>query len=271
MAAVVYVLAGCATGLMVNPYFPHNLQLLWEHMQIKLTASDFDTKVGSEWYPYDSWEFLGNSAVACIAMLVGYIAFEPTERRRSLPDLLSAAFNVVDDHDSAVETNCGILAAVCHPVRGLFTAAVAGGFRPYLTRLPPEDFGRTKPFFDREGVAEAPVQNSWRDVIRLIGVSTVAVILSVFLFFNLRATVKEIGQSEPHDYYRTGAEWMRNNVPAGQLVFNTDWDDFPAPLYFDPRITTSPDSIRAISTTRIRSSRVFTSASRSAQKKIPAL
>src|SRR6185503_3801235 len=79
---LVYVIVGCALGLVINPYFPHNLQLLVEHMKIKLTASDFDTKVGSEWYPYDSWEFLGNSAVACIAMLVGYLAFEPSERRR---------------------------------------------------------------------------------------------------------------------------------------------------------------------------------------------
>jgi hypothetical protein len=75
---LVFVLLGCAAGLVINPYFPHNLQLLVEHMQIKLTASDFDTKVGQEWYPYDSWQFLGNSAVACIAMLVGYIAVEPT-------------------------------------------------------------------------------------------------------------------------------------------------------------------------------------------------
>ncbi len=80
---LVFVLVGCAAGMVINPYFPQNLQLLVEHMQIKLTASDFNTKVGSEWYPYDSWEFLGNSAVACIAMFVGYIAFEPSERRRA--------------------------------------------------------------------------------------------------------------------------------------------------------------------------------------------
>src|SRR5215204_6249277 len=80
---LVYVLVGCAAGLIINPYFPQNLQQLGEHMTIKLTASDFNTKVGSEWYPYDSWEFLGNSAVACIAMVVGYIAIEPSERRRS--------------------------------------------------------------------------------------------------------------------------------------------------------------------------------------------
>ena len=27
---------------------------------------------------------------------------------------------------------------------------------------------------------------------------------------------------------------MRANIPAGQLVFNTDWDDFPRLFYFDP-------------------------------------
>ena len=43
---LVYVIVGCALGLIINPYFPHNLQLLVEHMKIKLTASDFDTKVG---------------------------------------------------------------------------------------------------------------------------------------------------------------------------------------------------------------------------------
>ena len=44
---LVFVVVGCAAGLVLNPYFPHNLQLLVEHMQIKLTMSDFDTKVGS--------------------------------------------------------------------------------------------------------------------------------------------------------------------------------------------------------------------------------
>ena len=57
--------------------------------------------------------------------------------------------------------------------------------------------------------------------------------MSIFLFFNLRATVEEIGRSEPHNHYEAGARWMRANIPAGQLVFNTDWDDFPRLYYFD--------------------------------------
>jgi hypothetical protein len=54
------------------------------------------------------------------------------------------------------------------------------------------------------------------------------------LFINLKVTVKDIGQSEPHDYYRAGIEWMRDNVSSPQTIFNTDWDDFPRLFYYDP-------------------------------------
>jgi hypothetical protein len=232
---LVFVLAGCAAGLIINPYFPHNLQLLWEHIEIKLTAADFDTRVGSEWYPYDSWEFLGNSAVACIAMLVGYIAIEPSEHRRAHHPifflLLSTALMIMTARWKRIAEYWPPFAIL---FAGFSLQPWLEGFRPYLTRLPAEVLEELKPFLDREGVAGPPDQdNDWREVVRLIAVGVVAVALSVFLFFNLRATVKEIRQSEPHDHYQAGAEWMRNNVPAGQIIFNTDWDDFPRLLYFD--------------------------------------
>ncbi|MGH9905308.1 MAG: hypothetical protein ACRD8U_06935, partial [Pyrinomonadaceae bacterium] len=68
---LVCVLLGVAAGLVINPYFPQNLRLHYEHLNMKLTASDYATKVGQEWYPYSSWEFVGNSLVACVAMVVG--------------------------------------------------------------------------------------------------------------------------------------------------------------------------------------------------------
>ena len=67
-----------------------------------------------------------------------------------------------------------------------------------------------------------------------LAVAFVALLLGVVLFFNLRATTKDIASSEPHAYYKAGAEWMRDNLPPGQLVFNTDWDDFPRLFYYDP-------------------------------------
>ena len=231
---VVYVIAGCAAGMIINPYFPHNLQLLFEHLQIKLTASEFDTKVGSEWYPYDSWEFLGNSAVACIAMFVGYITFEPSERRRGH----SAIFLLLFSTALMVMTARWKRIAEYWPPFAILFAAFSlkpwlEGYRPYLTRLPADVLEELKPFLDREGVPTREEEWDWRYWLTNAGVVAVALVLSIFLFFNVRTTVKDIGDSEPHDYYRAGAEWMRTHIPAGQIIFNTDWDDFPRLFYYD--------------------------------------
>src|SRR6185503_17448721 len=199
---LVYVIAGCALGLIINPYFPHNLQLLVEHMKIKLTASDFDTKVGSEWYPYDSWEFLGNSAVACIAMLVGYLFFEPTERRRGQYPifflLLSTALMIMTARWKRIAEYWPPFAVL---FAGFSLQPWLEGYRPYLTRLPKEILEELKPFLDREGMPPPPKEKDLRDFVRTIAMAVVALLLSAFLSMNLKATVKEIEQSERHDYY----------------------------------------------------------------------
>src|SRR6185437_3840677 len=72
-----------------------------------------------------------------------------------------------------------------------------------------------------------------RELLWTLAALAVAAVLSIFLFFNLRSTMHEIAQSEPHDHYAAGAAWLRNHVPPGQIVFNTDWDDFPRLFYYD--------------------------------------
>ena len=230
---LVYVLVGCAAGLVVNPYFPHNLQLLFEHMQIKLTASDFDTKVGSEWYPYDSWEFLGNSLVACMAMLAGYFFFEPSEGRRAHRPLfmllLATALMIMTARWRRI-------AEYWPPFAVLFAAFSLQpwlqGLRLYPRRLPPEILEELQPFLDHQG-PRAEQERRARELIWNLVALAVAAVLCVFLFFNLRSSMHEIAQSEPHDLYSAGAAWLRTHVPPGQIVFNTDWDDFPRLFYYD--------------------------------------
>lgn len=231
---LLWVIIGCAAGLVINPYFPHNLQQLWEHMTIKLVPAEYVTKVGYEWYPYDSWEFLGNSLVACVAMLVGYIFFEPGERRKAQQPvfflLLSTALMIM-----TMRWKRG--AEYWPPFAVLFAGFALkpwlDGARGYLTRLPPEVLDELKPFFDPTDSWWRRLTSDAREVLKTVGVAFVALVLGVVLFFNLRSTVYEIGRSSPHDYYKAGAEWMRANIPPGQMIFNTDWDDFPRLFYFD--------------------------------------
>ncbi len=230
-----WVLLGTAAGFVINPYFPHNLHLFYEHLKIKLTASEFSTKVGQEWYPYDSWEFLGNSAVACIAMLAGYIAFDPSERKRSHHSLFFLLFATAL---MIMIARWKRIAEYWPPFAIIFSAFAIQpwieGARSIFSRLPTHVMEELQPFLDRETVELAGPASEARDLVRTIALATIAVLLGVALFLNLRVTIKDIGESEPHEYYKAGIDWMRSNISSPQIIFNTDWDDFPRLFYYDP-------------------------------------
>jgi hypothetical protein len=232
---IVWVLAGTATGLIVNPYFPQNLHLFYEHLKIKLTASGFSTNVGKEWYPYDTWEFLGNSVVACLAMVVGYVSFDPGDRKRSHHALFFLVFSTAL---MIMTARWKRIAEYWPPFAVLFAAFALQpwlqGARSTLSGLPTDMLDELQPFLDRAQSAAATKEDETKALWRTIALAIVAVVLGAVLFLNLRATTRDIASSEPHSYYKAGAEWMRSNVPAGERIFNTDWDDFPRLFYYDP-------------------------------------
>lgn len=233
---IVWVLLGTTAALVINPYFPLNLHLLYEHLKIKVTASDFSTKVGQEWYPYDSWEFLGNSIVACAAMVVGYLAFDPSDRKRAHHSLFFLIFATAL---MIMTARWRRIAEYWPPFAVIFSAFALQpwlqGTRSTLTLLSSDILDELQPFLDRPSAA-APAHESaelkalWQTMV----VGLVAVGLALVLFINIRATERDIKGSEPHGRYREGIEWMRANVPPGQMIFNTDWDDFPRLFYYDP-------------------------------------
>lgn len=229
---VVFVLAGAVAGFVINPYFPHNLALFFEHAKIKLTMGAFSTKVGQEWYPYSSWEFVGNSVVACIAMLIGYIAFDPADRRRSHHTLF---FLLLSTLLMAMNMRWQRIAEYWPPFAILFAAFALQpwiqGARSNLTRLSSDMLDELQPFLDAH---EPAVKNDNREFWQLAGAAVFAVILGIPLMANLVVARRDIARSEYSDFYKAGIQWVRSNVPANEIVFNTDWDDFPRLFYFDP-------------------------------------
>ncbi len=232
---IVWVLAGTAAGFIINPYFPKNLQLFYQHLKIKLVPSEFSTKVGQEWYPYNSWEFIGNSLVACIAMIVGYIAFDPADRKRAAHPLFFLIFSTAL---MVMTARWKRIAEYWPPFAVLFSAfalqPLLVGVRSALTGLPTDVREELQPFLDRHEHGPPPITDDRVEFVRIIGAAFIAILLGLVLSFNLRATATDIKNSEPHDYYRAGVVWMRANVTPAQIVFNTDWDDFPRLFYYDP-------------------------------------
>jgi hypothetical protein len=59
-------------------------------------------------------------------------------------------------------------------------------------------------------------------------------LLSVIFFVNVLLTRRQIAENSNPDHYKGGMEWIRGNVPRGEIIFNTDWDDFPKLFFYDP-------------------------------------
>jgi hypothetical protein len=283
-----WVAAGVVAGTVINPYFPENVRLLYEHVAMKATREGFKTAVGNEWYPYESWDFLRNCSVAFAAMLAGYVAFDPRQRERAARPLFFLVFSTVL---LVANARWRRFAEYWPPFAVLFAAfsvdaALRAASRSVYSRLPESVVEELRPFLDRDGPrGEGPAGINWRraeveaaltgaalaalavafvelDLISLpyetrrglaiaalslyvllyvalrgaarAVLATLLLVLSLTVLYTGRAESAEIADSAAHADYKEGAEWMRRNVPAGEVVFNTDWDDFPKLFYYDP-------------------------------------
>jgi len=230
----VYAFIGMVAGFVVNPYFPKNVRLFYEHLLIKVTLGDFTTSVGQEWYPYESWYFLGSCLVAFSAMLIGYIAFNWEDRRRAAHALFFLVFSTLLMIASFRSRR---FVEYWPPFAVLFAAfalqPIFDGVRSSIGRLPSDVMDELQPFLDKHERPQTLAEKERREFWGTIAAAAVAILLGVVLFFNVRETAKTIAGDAGPDHYKKGMEWIKANVPPGEMVFNTDWDDFPRLFFYD--------------------------------------
>ncbi len=243
---VVWTLAGMTAGLVINPYFPRNILLFVEHARMKLTFGEFATKVGGEWYSYSSWEFLQSSFVACVAMVVGYIAFNGGERRRSAHTLF---FLVLSTLLMVATMKSKRFAEYWPPFAILFAAfslqQVFAGKQGIVSAMPADMLDELEPFLDKHIPIEKGISSKDDDFWKTIFAASVTVLLFIIMLFTIKGVTilkmngvaGEIASSDGPDKYRGGMKWISDNVPAGERIFNTDWDDFPKMFFYDTKHT----------------------------------
>ncbi|NJM54224.1 MAG: hypothetical protein HC846_13080 [Blastocatellia bacterium] len=44
-----------------------------------------------------------------------------------------------------------------------------------------------------------------------------------------------IRNNEPNTKYQDAMNWLLENVPEGERIFNTNWDDFPKNVLLQPK------------------------------------
>src|SRR5687768_10066181 len=176
-----YTTAGLILGNIINPYFPSNLILFYEHFMTKLAvAGDFAVAVGGEWYPYSGMELLTHFPVAMIAMLIGYILFMP--KNRKLPER-ATFFLMFVSILCAAQFRSKRFAEYFPPFAVLFAAFSWQAFlipnRPEL----PEDFRREiEPYLD--AADKGTEKDEWRRAAKTAAVWVLGIVLIFYFYVN---------------------------------------------------------------------------------------
>lgn len=201
LAPLVYASLGIILGLVINPYFPEYLVFIYHHALPKL-GDGSTARVGSEWYPYETWTLVENSAPALVAFVAGTLALGLSQRRMSTGTMT------------------------------LFLTAVLFGFLLFKSRRFIEYYPAFALLFC--ALAWAGLLEEWfkgRSWPQKLWPVLLAILLFPLLVLNLQASQESLQDSQPYQRYAGASAWLKANTPPGSLVYQTDWDDFPQ-LYF---------------------------------------
>ena len=200
--ALAYPAIGIGLALVVNPYFPHNITFILNHLAPKIGESE--TAVGNEWYPYQTWTVVENSGFSLAAFLLGALAIGWRGKRIDRPTLTA------------------------------FMAAVAFGFLLFKSRRFVEYYPAFALIF--AALSVSPILRSWTaDKARWqrwIPVGLMAALV-VPLGITLGQAREAMASSKPADLYAEASSWLKTHTPPGGMVFQTDWDDFTRLFFYN--------------------------------------
>jgi hypothetical protein len=224
LAPLAYTAFGIGLGLLVNPYFPHDIVFVIRHILPKITDAT-SVSVGNEWFPYTTGVLLENSPLALGAMVAGALALglnkQRMDTRTAVAFLAAALFGwmLFQSRRFIEYFPAFALIFAAFAWDGLLSQASAskGIARPF--HLP----GRLR---------------KWAEAVQphLPGLA-LAVALLPGLWLTVRDARSSLEGSQPASLYAGAAAWLQNNTPAGARVFQTDWDDFPRLFYYNTHNT----------------------------------
>lgn len=244
---IAYTGIGMIAGNIINPYFPNNLKLFWEHAYTKIKiGSDFAVAVGGEWYPYTGMELLTHFPIAMIAMLIGYVLFMP--RNGKLPEK-ATFFLVFVTILLAAQFRSKRFAEYFPPFAILFAAFSWQAFMKQPAAVLPEEFRRDiEPYLDAN---KKPRKSHW-EFAKEAGVWVLGTFLFVYFLIGMvglqrigiehGGLMATIAGNEADDRYQRAMAWAtgvnekgQENMPAGERIFNANWDDFPKLFFFNQK------------------------------------
>jgi hypothetical protein len=210
---------GAALGLLINPYFPKDFLLIFHHVHM-LLAETVAIDVGSEWYPYETWETFTGNALLFAVCFAALLAFDFRKRA------------------SGSHAQPGQKSPDSRPLFFLFLAAVfllmALRWRRFFEYWPPFAVLFAAFTFDAEFAHSADLESRPR-VLPPLGIAAWLIVMSAFAIVNVRGARAEVRDTDDPLAMRGASAWLADHTPPGSLIFNVDWAEFPELFYYNQR------------------------------------
>jgi len=205
---IISAVLGLLAGLFFSPFFPRNLGFYWQQ-SFKIAIFNYQhlIGVGGEWYPYSLPDLLLAAAPFFLLLIIAVVAFVASGQKRSMNSwfllvLTFLFFALTLKSRRYVEYLvplgvCFAALSLSHPLN-LFKEKLSKIISPRLVLLTP---------------------------------AIVLLALSPIFYRDLKLIKDSYQAGFSFDKFSQSAAWLKENTTAGDVVFHSDWDEFPILFY----------------------------------------
>ena len=202
------IVTGLAAGLFFSPYFPKNLDFYWQQsFKIAVVNYQYIIDVGAEWYPYQLIDLLAAAIPFFVLVLAALLAFLFMYQKQPMN---SWFFLIVSLLFFVLTLKSRRYVEYFVPLALIFSA-----------------------------LSLNVVIRQWsQGIMRLVSRKNLIVFSVIVVLALTPLAARDLGAVK--NFYRHGfafdkfkepSDWLKKNSQPGDLVFHSDWDEFPILFY----------------------------------------
>ncbi|OGY44523.1 MAG: hypothetical protein A2729_01685 [Candidatus Buchananbacteria bacterium RIFCSPHIGHO2_01_FULL_39_14] len=202
------VALGITEGILLSPYFPRNPDFYWQQsFKIALVNYQHLINVGGEWYPYGWLELMTAASPFFILFSLAVIIFALSFKKQSLNAWFFLALSLIF---FALTLKSRRYVEYFVPLSVVFSAVSLNWFWPTIKQ-------RLEKFVSPNWILILPV---------LLLMS-----FSPIFYRDLKAIKLAYQNGFAFDKFLAPSLWLNQNSLPGEVVFHSDWDEFPILFY----------------------------------------
>ncbi|KKR48607.1 MAG: hypothetical protein UT86_C0004G0093 [Candidatus Magasanikbacteria bacterium GW2011_GWC2_40_17] len=230
---ILAILLGLLAGIIINPYFPHNIQFYWQQVvQIGLINYKDQIAVGMEWYPPDILNFLGSEIfiflLGILALFLFFIKIK-TKKNNNLED--ERSLHKIFSKIIGLFIFAGLLFVLTLKSQRFIEYFVPFSVLACAFLI---NFSLPKNFSLKESLYFWLTKNKYLNKAFLV--YFLAIMVGFFSLNSLKLN-QQFTSRYNWNYLKNSSAWLKENTPPKTTVFHTSWADWPMLFYHNSQNT----------------------------------